>query len=218
MDLKFTKTRKGAVCSIHIGKTLTTNMFADGWLEVTDPAIIAKFKNFVRQAKYVSSLEEETNLIKTLHDDIKASCDVSKTFRPYRRERTTSSYASSDIHYDGVISLDGELGEEGAPIEKPELDLGAKRKQVAKNIIKFFSEFTFVPAARFVNTLSHCSNYADCKKYVNDYMSLVDHPDKNEICEKIKSDEFKNIANDLLECASDKHKIAYRQYGDSVRR
>ena len=204
MDLRFTKTSKGAVVSIHIGKTLTTNLFKEGWLETDNPDIIAKFRSFIRQARYASDADQETKLIENLVSEIKSAYDPSKIFKPYRRERTSKS-GYVDIKYDGVISID-----EGAPTDleasttKSEADISDKRRQVAKDIIKFFSEFTFVPAARFVNTLSQCSSYAECKKYVNDYMNLVDHPDKNEICEKIKSDEFKNITTNLMDCKGDK--------------
>ena len=56
-----------------------------------------------------------------------------------------------------------------------------------------------------MNTLSHCKNYTLAKEYIENYLSLEDHPDKNSIIDKIKSDEFKSIYNDLHAMESDNH-------------
>lgn len=206
MDLKFSKTPKGAVVSIHCGKITTTNLLEGGWFEITNPDAISMFKNVCRQLKWSKTEEDERStvekLIKDLNDKFPSLTDFA---RPYRRTRTVKfeSSSSDEIEYDGVIDLSSEIKETPkeetttTPIEK-------KRKDVCARIIKFFSEFTFVPATRFVNTLSKFENQKDAKTYISNYMNLTDHPDKNEINEKIKSDEFKNILTDLFGCRGDK--------------
>ena len=59
-------------------------------------------------------------------------------------------------------------------------------------LIKFFTEFNFTPSFRFVNSLSISKNP---REYVRNYFAVQDHPYINEITDKIKSVEFKEILN-----------------------
>lgn len=80
---------------------------------------------------------------------------------------------------------------------EPAVTLDAKevlRNSLAK-LINFFTEFSFTPSFRFVNTLSQIStkNVTAAKKYINNYFTLMDSSYINEIREKIKSAEFADI-------------------------
>lgn len=80
---------------------------------------------------------------------------------------------------------------------EPAVTLDAKevlRDSLAK-LINFFTEFSFTPSFRFVNTLSRIStkNVTAAKKYINNYFTLMDSSYINEIREKVKSAEFAGI-------------------------
>ncbi len=211
MDFRFIKTKRGGVMSIHCGKVFTTNCLTDDWLEITDDYAKDCLKQCAREIRFSSSIEDENKFRDALIEKLKTHYPkISDFSKPYRRTRTSSvsSYTTdgSGIKYDGVINISG--GTDDTLQDKvetvKEASLEDKRKKVCSDIIKFFSEFTFVPATRFVNTLSKFTTQKDAKQFISNYMNLTDHPDKNDICEKIKSAEFNNILKDLFECRGDK--------------
>lgn len=209
MDFRFIKTKRGGVMSIHCGKITTTNCLTDDWIEITEDYAKDCLKQCARELKFSSSFEDEVKSRNTLAEKLRAHYSKIEDYsKPYRRTRTTvSSYstASDDgIKYDGVINIGGEDDSLQDKVETvKEASLEDKRKKVCGDIIKFFSEFTFVPAVRFVNTLSKFKTQKEAKEYISNYMNLTDHPDKNDICEKIKSSEFNNILNELFACRGD---------------
>lgn len=74
-----------------------------------------------------------------------------------------------------------------------------KVKTTLQHLIDFFSEFSFEPNFRFVNTLQKyaASSYQSCCEYVSNYFKLTDNGYANAIIEKMKSTEFKCIVSDL---------------------
>lgn len=66
----------------------------------------------------------------------------------------------------------------------------ALAKEAATKLINFFSEFNFSPSYRFVNSIARATNKVS---YVNNYFLVQDHMYANEIQEKTKSSEFKEI-------------------------
>ena len=212
MDLKFIKTKKGGIISIHSGKVFTTNLYEEcGWLEITEDAAKKVFNEARRQFRYASSADEELKVINEIKNKINELYgDIGKCAKPYRRTTTcVSKYSSKpttdEIEYDGVINIsDDTTTDTEAKQSTSEIPIEEIRKEVCKKIIKFFSEFTFVPATRFINTLSKFTTQKDAKTYINNYMSLTDHPDKNEIADKIKSSEFNEILTQLFTCRGDK--------------
>ena len=155
---------------------------------------------------------KENRVINDLKDAIKKlySNGILDCSKPYRRTTThVSKYSSKpttdEIEYDGVINISDDASiDQEANKSTSEIPIEEIRKEVCKKIIKFFSEFTFVPATRFINTLSKFTTQKDAKTYINNYMSLTDHPDKNEIADKIKSSEFNEILTQLFTCRGDK--------------
>ena len=187
MDLSHIKTKRGAVVSIHFGKITTTNLWSDfGWYEITDGPTL----DDLRQVK-MCEINEEFAKQKEIIDRLLTK-DPDSIGHPYRRTSVRPSM-------------------EGAPrpstsseeVKEEIIDKNFKEK-VCDRLIKFFKDFTFIPAIRFVNTLANQANVNAAQNYISCYMNLCDHPDKNEINDKIKSDEFKYILMDLLKCKTDK--------------
>lgn len=74
-----------------------------------------------------------------------------------------------------------------------------KIQTACKNLINFFSEFSFTPNFRFVNTLSKHLTISrnSARAYVENYFTLTDNSYTSQICNKIQSPEFATILNDL---------------------
>lgn len=72
--------------------------------------------------------------------------------------------------------------------------LMAKYTNALNALIKFFSEFHFSPSYRFVNSLVRAK---DPKVFVENYFKIQDHQHVGNICDKLKSAEFRNIIRDL---------------------
>lgn len=62
-----------------------------------------------------------------------------------------------------------------------------------KKIQKFFKDFNFSPSFRFLNTLARSKNSV----YVADYFKLMNSPYADEVEEKIKSPEFKELFSEI---------------------
>ena len=79
-----------------------------------------------------------------------------------------------------------------------------KRKAtvVMNQLINFFSEFNFTPSFRFANTMCFVK---DPTKYVCSYFEVQDFPFKDEIKEKVKSPEWKEIIKNLTMFVPSKH-------------
>lgn len=91
--------------------------------------------------------------------------------------------------------LDKRLAEVG-------IDVGTDESRMVatlKDLIKFFTEFSFEPNFRFVNSLSHAlaKSKGDGMDYILHYFSLIDSPYKAEIKEKMNSHEFSSILDGL---------------------
>lgn len=71
-------------------------------------------------------------------------------------------------------------------------------KNVCYDLINFFKDFEFEPNFRFVNTLRKNSiSYENAKQYICNYFKLTDNPYKEDVQEKTKSQEFRNIISNL---------------------
>lgn len=71
-------------------------------------------------------------------------------------------------------------------------------KQTMQHCIDFFSEFSFEPNFRFVNTFAKkCIDKSEAINYVVNYFSLTGSQYVNAIADKCKSDEFQQIVKDF---------------------
>ncbi len=73
-----------------------------------------------------------------------------------------------------------------------------KIKSVCYDLINFFKDFDFEPNFRFVNTLKRNSQSVEnAQTYICNYFKLTDNQYKEDVQEKVKSQEFKNLVSDL---------------------
>lgn len=73
-----------------------------------------------------------------------------------------------------------------------------KIKNVCYDLINFFKDFDFEPNFRFVNTLKRNSQSVEnAQTYICNYFKLTDNQYKEDVQEKVKSQEFKNLISDL---------------------
>ena len=73
-----------------------------------------------------------------------------------------------------------------------------KSKIVCSDLINFFKDFDFEPNFRFVNTLKRNSQSVEnAQTYICNYFKLTDNQYKEDVQEKVKSQEFKNLISDL---------------------
>lgn len=73
-----------------------------------------------------------------------------------------------------------------------------KIKDVCYNLINFFKDFDFEPNFRFVNTLKRNSQSVEnAQTYICNYFKLTDNQYKEDVQEKVKSQEFKSLISDL---------------------
>ena len=196
------KTKRGGVVSIHFGKAeVTTNLWDNyGWYVITETTVINQLKTIAHYAKHNDKAAETFQISELL----KAYPTPVVIGHPYVRKikSTIPVVSAPEVITEDTTNFEEAPVDEGPgapPIDAQKLET---KKSVARRIIKFFSEFTFTPAIRFVNTLSLTKSYSAACEYVNNYMSLCDHPDKCAIADKMASDEFKNICSDLFKCAS----------------
>lgn len=95
----------------------------------------------------------------------------------------------NEFNIEGMVKLETNTEVKERVIDK-ELTL--------QKIINFFSEFGFEPNFRFCNTLSRNSGTIEnAQKYVANYFKLTDNGYTNAIIDKMKSDEFRMIINEL---------------------
>lgn len=85
-------------------------------------------------------------------------------------------------------------------------ELEAQIKTNLNNLLNFFSEFSFSPNFRFVNTFTKTAAFGhnSAKAYVQNYFALTDNAYYNQICEKMQSLEFKEIADFFSQITTDK--------------
>lgn len=89
-----------------------------------------------------------------------------------------------------------------------------------QSMINFFSEFSFEPNFRFVNSFCFAlqSSFSNATKYVTNYFKLIDSQFVYSIIEKMKSPEFSEICNNLSQATPSRHvntrfKIYYGSQG-----
>lgn len=98
---------------------------------------------------------------------------------------------------------DGKLNTLISLIEGKEEELNATLtdeelvKRGIQNLMDFFTEFSFEPNFRFVNSIALKKSTKDRTEYIKDYFRLLDNPYVSDIEMKMKSKEFKQIMTDF---------------------
>lgn len=137
---------------------------------------------------------------------------------------------SEKVTFDDLIEDDDELErllkefdvEDDLPLEEtkveipPEKDKEKEKEEelmsqimasTYKDFLKFFSETSFKPSIRMIDTLSRL-NLKSGQNYIKWFMELINHPDREVIVPKLKSDEWKNIHSQMLDI--------YKKVGESI--
>ena len=91
--------------------------------------------------------------------------------------------------------------------EKEKEELMSQMTSTYKDFLKFFSETSFKPSIRMIDTLSRL-NLKSGQNYSKWFMELINHPDREVIVPKLKSDEWKNIHSQMLDI--------YKKVGESI--
>ena len=137
---------------------------------------------------------------------------------------------SEKVTFDDLIEDDEELErllkefdvEDDLPLEEtkveipPEKDKEKEKEEelmsqimasTYKDFLNFFSETSFKPSIRMIDTLSRL-NLKSGQNYIKWFMELINHPDREVIVPKLKSDEWKNIHSQMLDI--------YKKVGESI--
>lgn len=205
MTLRNTFTKSGARVHIHFGKDLTTNLWGP-WVVVTDMALKAQLKTCYTEADFQAAQAAYATTFQTLT-------------KPYKRPKPSAAASSAQPSQPapqgpgapGAPTCEStpETTPEPTPDPVPETTpepvnqpndnaIRLFRIDAVNNMQKFFSEFKFNPAARFVNTAARQASPYEVKQYVTGYVKLINNVDANDIIEKLKSPEFDQIATDLI--------------------
>lgn len=113
-------------------------------------------------------------------------------------KRTAVEQAKQIILQD---KLDNDIDSLGDNVDEVKDALRKSKLSTAlQHLIDFFSEFSFSPNFRFVNTLTRkvLYNTTDVKQYVKCYFALTDNIYQAQIADKMESSEFEDILNDLV--------------------
>ena len=82
--------------------------------------------------------------------------------------------------------------------DKEKEELMSQMTSTYKDFLKFFSETSFKPSIRMIDTLSRL-NLTKGQNYIGWFMELINHPDREVIAPKLKSDEWKLIHSKMLD-------------------
>ena len=179
MTLSNMYTASGARIHIHFGSKTTTNLWSS-WVVVNDMSLLAELKACTSNADFEEVRKKHLNDFKSLTV-------------PYVRNRPTPAGAPAPA----PTSTDPSIPD-ATPDATPD-DVKCKaRIDAVKDLQKFFSEFKFNPAARFVNTFARQPDITAARKYLACYVKLINNSDSADIIEKSKSVEFSTVTAALL--------------------
>ena len=199
MTLSNMYTASGARIHIHFGSKTTTNLWGP-WVVVNDMTLLTELKACYSTPDFEEIRKKHLNDFKSLTV-------------PYVRNRPTSVGApapaptstvptSTDPSIPDVTPAQASTADPIIPDATPDVvpdDVKCKaRIDAVKDLQKFFSEFKFNPAARFVNTFARQPDIAAARKYLACYVKLINHSDSADIIEKSKSIEFSTVTAALL--------------------
>lgn len=144
--------------------------------------------------------------------DLRQRSLLTQIYRIYRKQISDSAKESFLISKFPLMNSLGLLDNSttdsttATPAVKPELVEATIQK-----LIDFFSEFSFEPNFRFVNTFAYACQISKlyAKDYVARYFELTDSQYTNSIIEKMKSYEFEQIIDSMTEMAPT-HKVNSR--------
>lgn len=145
-----------------------------------------------RQGEYWSNIEGQWKQ----YSDINELAIIIELYQTFKRKNVSEA-----VKLQHLIDAKTKLCNNNLMQDEETLKLKAEQNRVKlegalNKLIDFFSEFSFEPNFRFVNTFSRLCSYAtldDAKAYINNYFALTDNAYAASINEKMKSLEFQEI-------------------------
>ena len=202
MDTGLTTSRGGKI-SVHFGSICTTNLWKDKWYEITDLVVIQKMQTIAKYNNHPADWMQ-------LRNDYP---DPDLIGHPYTRPgMSTPAPAPSQSQPQTVDDFGTEAVNDPEPEPQPEPEpeipdetkIRMYRVDAVNGLRRFFSEFKFSVAARFVNTLCLQPDDKAAREYISGYVSLINHPDATSIKEKLKSSEFDVVLEGLTKYPPEK--------------
>ena len=190
--LSFRSPANNGVASVHFGKTQTTTNLWGPWYVITNADVIARLRS-IAKCSAAGNTQAEAEKIRELKTDFPSVVTIGF---PYTRGGGAPHMIPVPISATAVpipsasIKPTPAVEPTPAPITKEVADA---RHEMSVGLVKFFSEFSFDVSARFANTLINQKSMLAARRYVTNYCMLSDHPDTDQIAEKIKSPEFETL-------------------------
>ena len=215
MEIKGIVTARGGKVHFHEGKDgspATTNLWDRfGWYCITDEEVVKQIKGIAERSFLLTDVSSDVAELLTAIPDPSAI-----GYPKYKTDKATVKAIPVPSVSPVSVVTPSEKPVAPPPSAKPvapppsakpytkeEYKTTKEEIKVAfKKAWDFFSEFNFHPKDRMLDTLSHCKTYEKAKMYVRSYFALCNHPERNGVAEKIKSDEFRSVWNAIrkFEC------------------
>lgn len=197
-------TSRGGKISVHFGSICTTNLWKDKWYEITDLMVIQKMQTIAKYNNHPADWMQLRNdypdpdLIGHPYTRPGMNTPAPAPSQPQSQSQTVDDYATTEY------ADDPEPQPEPEPEIPDETKIRMYRVDAVNGLRRFFSEFKFSVAARFVNTLCLQPNDKAAREYISGYVSLINHPDATSIKEKLKSSEFDVVLEGLTKYPPEK--------------
>lgn len=192
MKIKGLMTKNGGVAHVHFGRQCTTNLWGQ-WLEITDMQVIYELKSAAPDMVNIKAVQQ------------KYAATIQNYSKPYVRLRNQGGPGAPSTPAQSTTAepVKPEVPVTDTPDQAPNEVVPAQVIRAAQitavqNLQKFFSEFHFTPAARFINTMALQPTAAAARTYVTNYVKLINNSDSDSIAEKVKSAEFLQIAENII--------------------
>lgn len=175
---------------LHITRNgyIVTDLWGTGPRVISSPGIrndILKMKNTGTLINYA--------YWETLRDSLKVD-EVTVNFDPKK------IWGKGAVPFD-ESSNSTEVQVSAAPVENQITETSTCRTidgaEAVRKWNKFFSEFNFTPQVRFINSIARCGSAKEVSDYIIGYFSLTNNSYANELKEKMKSDEYKLMAEEI---------------------
>lgn len=167
-------------------KKVYSDIYSDETRLITDP----KVKGILLTLRHIYSKRTLSNSTKLRYYNM--AMEQLKDFKFEIDKKTNKTTENATVNNDTV--------EKVKEIDTNKEYLETLKLSICNELINFFSEFSFEPNYRFVNTLvwQTKNSLEHATNYISNYFTLCDHRYCNAINEKIKSYEFKAILNNMI--------------------
>jgi hypothetical protein len=131
-------------------------------------------------------------------------------------QQKNANELSEEIHWlnkpgkiDTIVNSTADVIEPAnTPPPKPPVDKTA----LCQKMVKFFSDFEFTPQVRLLNSLGNLQSEKEIKDYLRGYFELTNNNYRNDLVEKMKSEEFSDMVKDLIGLSTKKINKRFEVY------